>query len=90
MTGEHRGEPGDIRDVLAPLIGMGFREEVTEDVNVSANRLAILSRGPLMVKLVRDRLQWFIEIARESESAEWFDYRMVLGLASISLERVCA
>lgn len=78
----------EIRDAFAPLAAVEFREvEIRVETNDSLNALALLSKGPLLVRLVRDRLQWFIEMARKGEVIEWFDHRMVLGLADVSATR---
>lgn len=66
----------DLPEVLARLVDQlaaaGFRVESSVRSNSFGNRIVQLARGPVRVRLVRDRSQWSIDLSRDGWN-DWFD-----------------
>jgi hypothetical protein len=64
--------PEVLADMVARLEEWGFSITAQEASTGFGDRVVVLRKGPLAVRLVADRGQWFIELA-PGDCDDWFD-----------------
>jgi hypothetical protein len=67
------------QDAFKLLARAGFRVLAETESEGFGDRLVVLGRGAVLARLVRERGQWFLEVASGTPGDEWFDMDLWLA-----------